>query len=188
VSLYEIEQAGRETVVGKLRAIGGAPGDVPTQQSNGELVQAPGGGSMPSGVLLKTYTAAEIADRWEVVSGVGYAALPLTEIVEGQWVGGFSEIANTLDQSVVTDVLIAYDPGASTADVENNGTQMGATSLANDVEPYATTIIWPTSGGGITSVSIVFLAVGKQAYLMFFSGGGTDAPTTGEITVAIFGS
>lgn len=44
MSTYEFDTGGVERLVGQLKAVGGATGDVPTQQANGQLSQAPGGG------------------------------------------------------------------------------------------------------------------------------------------------
>jgi hypothetical protein len=54
VSTYEFDTGGVERLVGQLKAVGGATGDVPTQQASGELLQAPGGGgSMPGCVIVQ---------------------------------------------------------------------------------------------------------------------------------------
>jgi len=51
VSTYEFIQSGTETLSGTLKAVGGALGDVPTQQADGFLAQAAGGGSGPVGAI-----------------------------------------------------------------------------------------------------------------------------------------
>lgn len=48
MSLYEfVDELGRTIRSGRLRAVGGTVGDVPTQQADHSLSQSPGGGSQP---------------------------------------------------------------------------------------------------------------------------------------------
>ncbi len=135
------------------------------------------GGSTP-GVIYKTFTAAEIAARW--FADDSGAAVEIPEVPANAIVFGYSELANDLDQNVSSNPLLAYDSGASTADVLQNGDQTTGNPLAFG-GTYSTVYTLPA----VSVIELVVIASGKAAYAAFT---GDDAPTTGSLTVVILGA
>ncbi len=99
MSTYEIEQEGRQTIVGKFRAVGGATGDVPTQQADGTLAQQSGGGSLEVTDGTTTVTpvteidftsGAVVTDGGDGVAQVAVGFAP----VQGVYLGNSVAVAN----------------------------------------------------------------------------------------------
>ena len=163
------DYSGETRLYGDLVTEGGSTGDVLTQQADGTFAPATGGGSQP---VTVTYSAAEVAARFDV--GDGAAFMAWDAITEDNVVVAVFATDNTLDNSNALDQLYAFTPGATSDDVYNGGEV-----LAQGVGASA-----GTYRDSFTLAAIVTgkLTAGNVAYVGITGSGG--APTTGSITLA----
>lgn len=152
---------------------GGTTGQVLTKASSadGDADWEAGGGSQPVEITL---TAAQIADRYD--SDAGVAALEWDAFDSDQYVVAVLIVDNSLDNDATIDNVLCYTPGASSADVYNNGTSI-SNPLTIGPNNAAQQVAIPTVGGNVQTNGP---APGNIGYLVSF-----EQPTTGSITLRL---
>lgn len=135
-----------------------------------------GGGGSSSNPLQVTFSAADIAARWD--DGASGAAMEITSIQPGETKNAVFDIENTLDNNVGTSTAYAYLPGADTADVAASGEQ-AADFMDSSTFPKGT-YAWELNN---IPKDHYLLLPGSAFYVFLQSFSG--APTSGSLTVGI---
>ena len=192
-------------LTGELKALGGATGDVPTQQADGFLAQAAGGGgSMPFKIVRVTFDHAtagindgvpcytpEIGETLLSLTVKRYTAwngtTPKLDIAQAPWwvtnptYGWFGSLAGPVD---MTDVL--YDGGGVLT--ANNGTIASLEGSMATAQMESIPITPPTPGYGwyfvgseFTTVDPVLVVVSQDGA----KGGAATGATTGSSAVEL---